>query len=98
MKEEHFDIADLEKAADNHSFEETCKRLRENEINRKNEGVFGWQSKKSFIAGAKWQKNALLEWAKEKVALYERKMQEFEQGSEYEVDAYRQIVEKLNEL
>lgn len=53
MKEEHFDIADLEKAADNHSFEETCKRLRENEINRKNEGVFGWQSKKSFIAGAK---------------------------------------------
>lgn len=44
------------------------------------------------------RKNLLLEWAKEKVALYERKMQEFEQGSEYEVDAYRQIVDKLNSL
>lgn len=54
--------------------------------------------KSGFKRGAKWQKNALLGWAKEKVAMYERKMQEFEQGSEYEVDAYRQIVEKLNEL
>lgn len=58
-----------------------------------------WSIDKVFDKDVAYIRNdALLEWAKEKVALYERKMQEFEQGSEYEVDAYRQIVEKLNSL
>lgn len=98
MTQEQFDVADLEKAADNHSFEETCKRLRENEINRKNEGVFGWQSKKSFIAGAKWQKNALLKWANDKLSFCKQMILDGEPGFEYKLSIYEQLIDKLNML
>lgn len=98
MAQEQLNIADLEKAADNHSFEETCKRLRENEINRKNEGVFGWQAKKSFIAGAKWYKDALLKWANEKVAFCKEMILKGESGFEFKLSVYEKLIEKINEL
>lgn len=90
MTQEQFNVADLEKAAEKY-VSTLCDRA--------DEGLrIDTTLESAFIAGAKWEKNVLLEWVNEKLTFCKEMILKGEPGFEFKLSVYEKLIEKFNEL